>query len=144
MTSKPTLNDIGLVHGTDKSTRYHGYLPVYAQALEHLREETFTLIRDTVESVVLLKHAVIVRKRPDAGRTWRRTDLKDIQEAEDSWMVGEPESYRRIEGEVVGASDYVGKALAALVDEGRVDLAAPVSARVHDVVVSTGGLCLTA
>ncbi len=288
MTSKPTLNDIGLAHGTDKSTRYHGYLPVYAQALEHLREETFTLIevgvfqgssaqmwadyfpnarivgvdvnpecrqyesdritirigdqgnreflgslvadvdplvviddgshqwrhqivtfeelfpavapggvyicedihtsfgryaqtysrghdlsaydyllqlarplvagvmaeappdpieklfRDTVESVVLLKHAVIIRKRPDTGRTWRRTDLKDSQETADTWVVGEPESYRRIESEVVGASEYVGKALAALVDEGRVDIAAPVSARLHDVVVSTGGLCLTA
>ena len=284
MTDKPSLNDIGLANGTDKSTRYHGYLPVYAQALEHLRDEEFTLIevgvfqgssarmwadyftraaivgvdlnpecrqyeterisirigdqgnraflgslvadvdplvviddgshqwlhqivtfqelfpavapggvyicedipsrigryaqtyrrghaqsgydyllnlalpivagvmadppadafeqycRDTIESVVLLKHAVIIRKKPDAGRTWRRTALTDQA---GSWVVGESETYDRVEGEVIGGSQYVGKALAALVSEGRVSVAAPASARLAGATVLPGGVCLT-
>jgi hypothetical protein len=41
---RPTLDEIGLEQGTDKSTRAHGYLPIYEQYLGHLRDETFDLI----------------------------------------------------------------------------------------------------
>lgn len=38
------LNEIGLRHGTDKSTIYHDYLPFYEARLQHLRQERFLLV----------------------------------------------------------------------------------------------------
>jgi 8-demethyl-8-(2-methoxy-alpha-L-rhamnosyl)tetracenomycin-C 3'-O-methyltransferase len=40
----PTLNDIGLKHGTDKSTLRHNYLPLYEQRLTQQRWEPITLL----------------------------------------------------------------------------------------------------
>lgn len=39
-----TLNDIGLKHGTDKSTMTHHYLDRYESHLGHLRDKEFTLL----------------------------------------------------------------------------------------------------
>lgn len=40
----PTLNDLGLHYGTDKSTLRHGYLSLYEQHLEPRRNEPLTLL----------------------------------------------------------------------------------------------------
>lgn len=39
-----TLNEIGVRHGTDKSTIYHDYLPFYEMRLQHLKNEPFLLL----------------------------------------------------------------------------------------------------
>lgn len=41
---RPTLDEIGLETGTDKSSRIHDYLNVYEQVLGHLRDEGFQLV----------------------------------------------------------------------------------------------------
>lgn len=44
MTNRATLDELGLKHGTDKSTAGHGYLPLYDRHLSYLRDESFDLI----------------------------------------------------------------------------------------------------
>ncbi len=39
-----TLNDLGVLHGTDKSTIFHDYLPFYEKRLGHLRDARFLLV----------------------------------------------------------------------------------------------------
>lgn len=41
---KPTLNDLGLRYGTDKSTADHGYCAVYDELFTHLRHEPIQLL----------------------------------------------------------------------------------------------------
>lgn len=42
--ARPTLNEIGLAHGTDKSSEIHDYLEVYERAIGHLRDRNFQLV----------------------------------------------------------------------------------------------------
>lgn len=41
---RPSLNDIGLVTGTDKASTIHDYLGIYESTLGHLRDTPFTMI----------------------------------------------------------------------------------------------------
>lgn len=40
----PSLDELGLAHGTDKSSAKHNYFEVYERALAHLREEPIRLL----------------------------------------------------------------------------------------------------
>ncbi len=42
--SEPTLDELGIKHGTDKSSRGHNYLKTYESFLSRYRNEQFTLI----------------------------------------------------------------------------------------------------
>ena len=44
MSRSGVFEEIGLRHGTDKSTIYHDYLPFYEARLQHLRPERFVLV----------------------------------------------------------------------------------------------------
>ena len=50
-----SLDSIGILYGTDKSSLVHGYLPHYEKIVGHLRDEKFNLIEIGVQDGASLR-----------------------------------------------------------------------------------------
>lgn len=83
------------------------------------RSEFEAYCRETFESVTLIGHAVIIRKKPTAGQTWRRASLDRIVRGASSVRTT---PYDRIGGELYGANGNVVASFDRIIHQSPVDL----------------------
>ena len=94
--------------------------------------------RSTIESIVFLKHSLVVKKRDFPQRVLHTKSVADVVKTASNIDVGA--EYPRIPAEVVNASQYVTNTFRKLVDGGPVTFAPARSADVADVTVIAQGL----
>lgn len=104
------------------------------------RDEFEAYCRDTIDSLVFLRHSLIVRKKAFRQRKYLTRSVADLVPDAVEQQVGAP--YQRIEAQLVGASPAVLAAFERLVDAGPVSFAPARSATLDDVTVVAGGIAL--
>jgi len=107
------------------------------------RDDFERYCRSTIESIVFLKHSVIVKKRAAPGRqVFRRASLAARGTQVLPTEIGP--DYERVHAEVVGGSDYIRNTFQRLVAGGPVHFDDAASGDLQDVLVKGAGLVLTA
>lgn len=99
MPQEDGLDAIGIRHGTDKSSRNHGYLPIYDRELSSLRAKTVTLLEIGVSggSSLRMWHEYFPQGRifgvdPDAAALAHAGDRTQVLLADQS----DPEGLRKV------------------------------------------------
>ncbi|HWJ67089.1 MAG TPA: glycosyltransferase 61 family protein [Nocardioides sp.] len=138
--------DYAATYGTEGGETAYAYMASIAEGIvagpraAAPRDEFETYCRATIESIVFLKHSLIVRKKAFPQRRYLTRSVADVAPDAVEQDTGAP--YERIPAELVGASPEVTAAFDGLLGSGPVAFEPARSAVLDDVTVVAGGIAL--